>query len=142
MTGYPTINTAIESMKMGAFDYLLKPFSMETLKEKVTRVLEYKGFVNPENMIQTYKAFNNEILDLLSNKENLTLSDFHHSINSINSKIDHFFKSQQKWEILALEQRKALDTIAKCAKQLMDSMDKDAPYFQWIEKIQQESQTE
>ena len=142
MTGYPTIDTAIESMKMGAFDYLLKPFSMENLKEKVNRILEYKGFVNPDNMIQTYKAFNNEIMDLLSNKENLTLDGFHNSINSINHKIDHFFKAQQKWEKLTLEQRRALDNIAGYAKQLMDSVDKNAPYYQWVEKIQKESQPE
>ena len=35
MTGYPTINTAIESMKMGAFDYILKPFDLEYLESVI-----------------------------------------------------------------------------------------------------------
>jgi len=135
MTGYPTINTAVESMKMGAFDYILKPFSMETLKEKVGRILEYKNFINPDNMIQTYKTFNNEILDLLSNKEDLTLDGFHKSINSINEKIDHFFKAQQKWEKITLEQRKALDKIAEYATELMDTIDKTAPHYELVEKV-------
>jgi len=142
MTGYPTINTAVESMKMGAFDYILKPFSMETLKDKVNRILEYKGFVDPDNMIQTYKTFNNEILELLSNKENLTLDAFHTSINSINDKIDHFFKAQEKWEKITMEQRKVLDGIAADAAKLMDSMDKDAPYYELAEKIQKAAQRE
>ena len=29
MTGYPTINTAVESMKMGAFEYINKPFTFD-----------------------------------------------------------------------------------------------------------------
>lgn len=36
ITAYGTINSAVEAMKLGAFDYIIKPFSIETL-EKVVR---------------------------------------------------------------------------------------------------------
>ena len=37
MTAYGTIDSAVESMKEGAFDYLLKPFSIEILAATVNR---------------------------------------------------------------------------------------------------------
>jgi DNA-binding NtrC family response regulator len=39
MTGYGRIEDAVEAMKAGAFDYLLKPFSLEDLKTVVTRAI-------------------------------------------------------------------------------------------------------
>ncbi|MHA1298401.1 MAG: response regulator [Candidatus Helarchaeota archaeon] len=38
ITGYGTIETAVEAMKKGAYDYLLKPFEMNTLRNKLTQV--------------------------------------------------------------------------------------------------------
>ena len=35
LTGHATVETAIEGMKLGAFDYLLKPSEMETLLQKL-----------------------------------------------------------------------------------------------------------
>jgi nitrogen regulation protein NR(I) len=40
MTAYGTTQTAIEAMKLGAFDYLLKPFDVPKLKEIVGKALE------------------------------------------------------------------------------------------------------
>ena len=37
VTGYPTIRTAVESVKIGAFDYLAKPFTPKELRSLVTR---------------------------------------------------------------------------------------------------------
>jgi DNA-binding NtrC family response regulator len=42
MTGYGRIEDAVEAMKAGAFDYLLKPFSLEDLKAVVTKALTPK----------------------------------------------------------------------------------------------------
>jgi two-component system nitrogen regulation response regulator GlnG len=39
MTAYGTTQAAIEAMKLGAYDYLLKPFEVPKLKEVVTRAL-------------------------------------------------------------------------------------------------------
>ena len=42
MTGYATAQTAVEAMKRGAYDYLIKPFDMEELRLKVARLIEAK----------------------------------------------------------------------------------------------------
>jgi len=45
ITGYGTIETAVEAMKHGAFDYLEKPFKVEELKLCVQRALSYNAAV-------------------------------------------------------------------------------------------------
>ena len=40
MTAYGTTQTAIEAMKLGAYDYLLKPFDIPKLQEVVAKALE------------------------------------------------------------------------------------------------------
>jgi len=40
MTAYASAQTAVEAMRKGAFDYLIKPFEIDELKLKVTQILE------------------------------------------------------------------------------------------------------
>lgn len=42
MTAYATAQTAVESMKKGAYDYLIKPFPLDELKILIERVLKTK----------------------------------------------------------------------------------------------------
>jgi len=41
MTGYSSIETAIESIRCGAFDYLTKPFKLAQIEIVANRILEY-----------------------------------------------------------------------------------------------------
>jgi DNA-binding NtrC family response regulator len=45
MTAFGTVETAIEAMKLGAYDYLQRPFSTEELMLKLDRLMNYKGVV-------------------------------------------------------------------------------------------------
>jgi DNA-binding NtrC family response regulator len=40
MTGYPTVSTAVEALKEGAYDYLTKPLIMDELKHLLARLIE------------------------------------------------------------------------------------------------------
>jgi len=40
ITGYPTIKTAVQSVKMGAFDYIPKPFTPKDLRSVVSRAFK------------------------------------------------------------------------------------------------------
>jgi len=42
MTAYGTVETAVEAMKAGAYDYVLKPFNLEELEIKVDKALEHR----------------------------------------------------------------------------------------------------
>jgi len=57
MTAYGTTQTAIEAMKLGAYDYLLKPFDVPRLKELVANALkaarDMKQVVSYEPLLQS-----------------------------------------------------------------------------------------
>jgi len=57
MTGYSTVQNAVEAMKLGAFDYLAKPFSDDELTIAVERAVEKKCLVE-ENL-----SLRKELLD-------------------------------------------------------------------------------
>lgn len=48
MTAFATVETAIEAMKLGAFDYLIKPFAMDNLRALIKRLIETKALKEEE----------------------------------------------------------------------------------------------
>jgi len=52
LTGYPSVDSALATLKTGAYDYVRKPYKMEELKKTVYRLLEEKGILlESENLI-------------------------------------------------------------------------------------------
>ncbi|MBW8016457.1 MAG: sigma-54-dependent Fis family transcriptional regulator [Planctomycetes bacterium] len=52
MTAFGTVETAIEAMKLGAFDYLQKPFSTEELILKLDRLMNYRDIVEENQTLR------------------------------------------------------------------------------------------
>jgi len=46
MTAFGSVNTAVEAMKIGAFDYVQKPFEIEEMEVKIEKALEMKRMKN------------------------------------------------------------------------------------------------
>lgn len=44
ITGYPTIESAVEAIKIGAFDFICKPFDVQEMKLTIDRCLERQKF--------------------------------------------------------------------------------------------------
>ncbi|MBD3170404.1 MAG: response regulator [candidate division Zixibacteria bacterium] len=71
LTAYPAVDTAVETMKQDAFDYIKKPFDNEELKEIIERAIQSKGLV-----VDISKKVCTEIgsrVKELRKKKNLTL---------------------------------------------------------------------
>jgi DNA-binding NtrC family response regulator len=52
MTAYGSVETAIEAMKIGAFDYLQKPFSTEELILKLDKLLQYERLASENEALR------------------------------------------------------------------------------------------
>jgi len=50
MTGYPSIETALEAIRAGAYDYVTKPVSMEDVRLKIERAMRMR---NVEKSLKT-----------------------------------------------------------------------------------------
>ena len=86
MTAYGDIDNAVETIKAGAFDYLLKPFSAEILIATVNRAFLNKGFTKNEPVRLTSKISkpsgqgrriitqNAQMLELIKFVENISYS--------------------------------------------------------------------
>jgi len=57
ITGFGTIETAVEAMKNGAFDYLEKPFKVEELKLCVQRALSYNEAITERDRAITETVY-------------------------------------------------------------------------------------
>jgi putative nucleotidyltransferase with HDIG domain len=64
-TGFPTLDTAIEALKLGAYDYLTKPFHLEEISEKVKRALLTRK-LEQDNLLFSKLVSLHEITKILS----------------------------------------------------------------------------
>lgn len=68
ITGYGSVDSAVKVMKLGAIDYLQKPFNPEEIKEQIQEIIERKGisdknvdkFKDYESLIVRAKAAINQ----------------------------------------------------------------------------------
>lgn len=139
MTGYATIETAVEAMKLGAFDYLVKPFAISELKEKIDRIMDYKNFITSENTVQIYKTLHIELLSLLQNRDNLPDDELHELLKAVGKRIDHVFGAQKEWEKIIRIQSENLHNIAAWAEQLKELIPQSDPAYRLVERISAES---
>jgi YesN/AraC family two-component response regulator len=136
ITGFATIETAIEAMKMGAFEYIMKPIPLVDLKDKIDRALSYKQFINSKVTLQTYRALFNQILNLLlENRDDLPEERIQAMLKNAGARIDHVFGLQKGYEAIVQTQADALTKIEGYAELLIDAIPKESPYFSVIEKI-------
>lgn len=135
ITGYATIETAIDAMRLGAFDYIVKPFSLEVLKEKVNRILEFKKFLNPVDTAKSFKGFHNQLLNLFENRDREIDSVTEQAIKSILTKVEHFFRVQKERERIMIEQRQALAEISSDAEELREKFSENGIVSELLDRI-------
>ncbi len=131
MTGYATMETAIEAMRNGAFDYITKPFQIEELKEIIDRIIDYKKFSNSANAIELYREIFNEILKLAQNDYKPDDKELHTKLKAILNKFYAFFKMQKDSE-------QAFKNIHNNIEKLKESILRTDPNYPLVQNISQE----
>lgn len=79
LTGYATINSALQAMEIGAFDYLAKPFTREEITRVINRASDLvhlkRSQTAIEHPIQLNKKYQNAITTTGKNTWFMTLQD-------------------------------------------------------------------
>lgn len=52
ITGYGTIENAVEAMRLGAFNYLIKPFSLDTIEAVVEKAKEHRKLIEENQFLR------------------------------------------------------------------------------------------
>jgi len=86
LTGHSTVSTAVEAMKLGAYDYLTKPFKMVELKAIIEKAYEKKALINEnlglkaqikrQSQTQRIVTKNPKMLEILDHVKAVAMSDF------------------------------------------------------------------
>src|SRR5271155_5247773 len=58
MTAFATVTTAVEAMKLGAYDYIQKPFDGDEIKLMVDRTLEHNRLIRENQALRTMTEMN------------------------------------------------------------------------------------
>lgn len=135
MTGYPTAETAIEALRLGAFDYIPKPFSLEYLRLKISRLLQYRSFINPDHAIGVYKGIRGKMFYLIENGSGMSHDELEQALSSLNDEIDKLFAILKESERIVLLERESLAFIANVAEQLKINLPEDDNNFGLVQEI-------
>jgi two-component system response regulator AtoC len=86
LTGHGTVSTAVQAMKLGAYDYLTKPFKTEELKAIVEKAYEKKKLLSENLRLKTQIKRQSEtqgivteshlMLEILETVKKVAVSDF------------------------------------------------------------------
>jgi DNA-binding NtrC family response regulator len=139
MTGFASIDSAIESVRFGAFDYIVKPFKIAAFKKKINKILSFQASLNPDNIIPVYKSLQSDFAALISKKEEISIEDQNELLDTMKKNLDLLFSAQKDRERVIYLQREALAIISGYAERLReDEADGDIKN-ELIEKICAES---
>jgi CheY-like chemotaxis protein len=134
MTGFATLDTAIEALRLGAFDYITKPFSVKDLLMIVERLESFKSYLNPENVLLTYRELQKEIIECIDAGRN-NIPNGKDLIHSIEEKIEGFIRKQKDWEKILIEQREALTQVETYALELQSILGETPEAIEIVNKI-------
>ncbi len=71
VTAFATVETAVESMKLGALDYIIKPFKLIELKQTVSRYLFCKTESKKEENILLKKKYRRKFREFIGSSEKI-----------------------------------------------------------------------
>jgi len=71
ITGYPSIETAVKAIKLGAYDYVTKPFTPDVLRMAVNRALERKSLVTENQHLRQQLSMKNEDDTIIGQSESM-----------------------------------------------------------------------
>jgi DNA-binding NtrC family response regulator len=71
MTAFATVQTAVEAMKLGAYDYIQKPFDGDEIKHLVDRTLEHNRLIRENQALRSMAAEQNAPRPLVGSGEGM-----------------------------------------------------------------------
>lgn len=87
LSGEQTIDTAIEAMRVGAFDYIQKPFALEHVEAAVRRALEHYF------LLESKRLYENHLSELVEQRtEELNYLAYHDSLTDLPNR--HLFEDR------------------------------------------------
>ena len=99
MTGFPSLDAAVDTMRQGASDFLIKPFSLQQVKASLERVVREQRLLR-ENLRLNEELKQKEKIEEL-NQELERRIKYQNTIHQISEKIDRLQSSEELYQGIA-----------------------------------------
>jgi len=96
VTGYPSLNSAIESIQLPVVAYLVKPFELNELLERVKEVITGKGLFKTRRLAKALQKIANDLEEVGVLTGTNTFTTGLNSLNNLHA------LTRREWEILRL----------------------------------------
>lgn len=70
-TGYGSIESAVEALKTGAYDYITKPFHLDEIKSRINKALEYQSLRSENQDLRRQLMSTNLVDNLIGNSPSM-----------------------------------------------------------------------
>ncbi len=120
ITGYATIDSAIFAMRNGAFDYVMKPFRIDNLLNKVHKLFEYHSFINIDNTLSVYKNIQQKMIGFIDTHSMMNEEEKQELLEKLVEINDFFFRTLKAREKVIIEQREALSNVSNYLEQIRE----------------------
>ncbi len=131
MTDHPTVDSASDALKIGAFDCIFKPLDLKLLGQKVDRFCEYRKFINPRTVMDAYLNLNRDIIEAINGET----VDINTRLRLFQDHLDYLFKLFHNIEHSLLDHRESLAIIEEYAEQAIDMLPADNPLNKILHNI-------
>jgi len=131
MTGYPTVDSAIEALKLGAFDYLLKPLDPKLLIQKIERACEFRKCINSEAVMTAYLNLTRAVLDA-AGPEAIENDD---RFAKLQVYLNHMVQNIRTVEHVLLDHRQCLEEIVSYAEDSSEKLSAENPAIEMLHRI-------
>ncbi|NOY60367.1 MAG: sigma-54-dependent Fis family transcriptional regulator [Calditrichaeota bacterium] len=71
MTAYASIQTAVEALKLGAFDYLLKPLDMDQVRHTLEKTLDYQKLIIENKTLKERLSMEFDFSNIIGNSKRM-----------------------------------------------------------------------
>jgi len=135
ITGYASIETVIKAMKLGAFDYMLKPLDRKIFIEKIERIIEYQSFMDASVSIDIHNQLQHHLLDLLKNQTLEVDAKVEDILSNFNQLVDTIFDAKKSRERFIMLQMESLGKIASLSEQLKEQLPQGSETVALVDQI-------
>ena len=117
MTGYATIDTAVEAMKLGAIDYAEKPVRPDEIKKKIDTIINCKRTLQPEKTISSYQTLRENLIKAADFAGQGRQKQLIGLIGEFSNHFNELIATIRDRELILIEQREALTNIGALAEE-------------------------
>jgi len=141
MTAYASVETAVQALRGEAFDYLIKPFSLDEFRQRVRSAIQMKSSIHPRHIVEHYEA-----LSIDHNARRVWVDGYEAKLTKREFDVlAYLFECRERvitiqellervWEVATLDER-SIATVRTTVRRLRQKIEDDIRHPRYIKNV-------